>query len=161
MLFDLSDRPMAWIEVAWPGIVAGEEDGFAQEIEHKIELFVEIVERDELKRLFPRLMGDNEAPLVSEIDIVMRLASDWRQAGSKRKILDKGKEVPFTKKHVEKLIKKPMFGPSFTTCYMAAVGGKVRVREGNSGGLQSGGQAGEAQAATTTTSSVGSASDSG
>lgn len=160
-MFDLSDRPRAWIEIAWPAIKPGEEDGLAVEFEQKIELFVEILDRDEMKKLFPRLMGDDETPEPSEIEVVMRLASDWRQSGSKKKILDKGREVPFTRKNVEKLIKVPMFGPSFTAAYLAAVGGKVKLREGNSASSPSGGRADAEQAGTGTTSSVETANDSG
>lgn len=160
-MFDIADRPRAWIEVVWPGIAAREIDGRAIEVENKIELFCEIVDRPDLKRLFPRLLGDEDAPLPDELDLFCELASDWRQAGgSQRKVLNNGKEVPFNRKNAALLLEKPMFGPAFTAAYMAAVGGRVRLREGNSESSPSGGRAGEEQAATTTTSSPATASGS-
>jgi hypothetical protein len=153
MLFDLADRPRAWIEVSWPGLAPGDDDGLAQEIEHKIELKVEIVDRPEFKRLFPRMIGDEVSPEVDELDILMRLVSDWRQAGSKKKVLNKGKEVPFNRANCALLLRTPMFGNAFTTAYVGAVGGKAKLREGNSDGLQPGGQAVDGKAGTTTTPS--------
>lgn len=150
-LFDLADRPRAWIEVAWPAVMPDEGGGLAKEGEHKIELLVEIVDRDELARLFPQIIGDGTGASPTEVEIVTRLVSDWRQAGSQRKILDKGREVPFNKANAAKLIRVPMFGAAFTVAYIAAVGGKMKLREGNSSGLPGGGQADDSKPATTDT----------
>lgn len=159
-MFDLADRPRAWIEVAWPGIKPGEDDALAEPVEHKIEMFVEIVDRDVMTELFPRMMGNEELPPPDELTIVTRIATDWRQVGSKKKLLNAGKEIPFNKKNAALLVKVPMFGPAFTSAYINACGGQVKLREGNSESLPSGGQAGEVTAAPGKTSSSGTVSDS-
>lgn len=145
-MFDLTDAPRLWINVKWPGLIPGPDEGLAVETEHEVELEVEIVDRDELLILFP-LRPERANTPEEEAVIFKRLCSAWR----KFKIA--GQTAEFSDENIKKLCKVPMFATGFELAYMAAWQGRGVAREKNSEGSPSIGRAGTLQGAKGTTSS--------
>lgn len=146
-MFDLTDRPLHWIVVKWPGLSQDDTDDrlTSQPVEHAIELRVEIVDRAEAKDLFPAVF-DIGLPQPEEIVVFKRVVKDWR------KVVSKGVPVKMTEANIRKLLEVPMFGASFTAAYISALGGRVEIREKNSGGSPSNGQADDPELTTKTPS---------
>ena len=149
-MFDLLDRPLHWLPFKWPGLAPDpeNENALSKPVEHEIELRVELVTKDELVELFPRMFGDEDKPVLPELEIFKRIVKGWR------KIKHGGRVPEFSDENISLLLQAPMFSASFATTYVAAVGGKVDIREGNSDGSPSGGRADDPKTATTTSSSA-------
>lgn len=146
-MFDILDRPLHWIPVKWPGLAQGDsEDALSKPTEHEIELRVELVDREEIQTLFPALFGKDTAP-PTDMELFKRVVKGWR------KIKANGRVPDFSDENIALLLKAPLFAPNFSTAYLDAMGGQTAIREGNSGGLPSGGQADAPNTATTTNSS--------
>lgn len=140
-MFDLTDRPLHWITVEWPGLAPDETDveGLSVPTKHKIEIRVELVDRAELKTMFPAIIGENpDAEPPSDFDLFKRVVRAWR------KIVSGGQPVPFSDDNIRKLLSVPSFCPHFGAAYISAVGGAVEVREKNSPTPPSDGRAAEA-----------------
>ncbi len=150
-MYDILDCQLHWIPVVFPVLrkVEGDDDALSVMGEAEIEVRVELVDREEAVELFPRMFDrdTDKEPKLGEVDLFERLVKDWRgiKAG--------GNPFPLNRDNVAKLLKVPMFTHSFADAYVAALAGRVAVREGNSGGLPSGGQADAPKAVPTTSSS--------
>jgi hypothetical protein len=143
MAYELLDRPLLWIPVAWAGLVAGENDGIAQPVEHEIEVLVELVDKEQVRSVFGLAEdGRTVAEERDEFVVVKTLCSGWRR------ITYRGSTLPFTDDNLRRVVYLPNFMGAFTLAYMSAVGGRVATRLGNSEGSQSGGRADEATAGT-------------
>lgn len=141
-MFDLLEKPLVWISVKFPGLAQeAEGEGTATLVEHRIELCVEIVPRDEFRALFLNNLEAKGEP-AAEIDVFKRVVSGWR------KIVADRKPVPFTDDNIVRLLNVPGFATAFGTAYLQAWQGQVETREGNSDSLPAGGQA-DAQAGAT------------
>lgn len=121
-MFDLVDRPSVWIAVKWPGLIRGpDEDGLAVSTEFEIEIEIDLVDRDEVAKLFVDGL-DRDA----EVDLFKRVVHGWR----KFKIA--GKQAEFNDENIRKLLAVPMFATGFETSYLKAWQGKAETREKNS-----------------------------
>lgn len=136
MSFDLLDRPLVWIPVTWPGLAPSDVEGeVAKVVEHRVDIQVEILPRDELERMFyPK--GDAEP--VDDFDAFKRIAQGWR------KLVAHGRPVEFTDDNIRLLLNVSGFPTALQTHYLKACAGKVETREGNSDASPSDGRAGEA-----------------
>lgn len=133
MSFDLTETAILWIPVTWPTLKAGEDDEIATVTEARIDLLVEILDRDELKRIF---FTDEDGEDVSDFDGFKQIVKGWRKLVS-------GKDpVPFDDVHIKKLLAVAAFNNAFQTAYLKACSGVVEVREGNSEGSPPVGRAG-------------------
>lgn len=143
-MFDLVDRPRLWISVKWPGLAPGPDDGLAVEVEHEIEVEVDLVDREEIIALFPaeKTLSPDE-----EIATFKRLVSGWR----KFKIA--GQTAEFSDANIRKLLSVPMFSTGFELAYMKAWQGKGEAREKNSPRSPGNGRAAALSEATGTASS--------
>lgn len=133
MSFDLLESPLLWIPVVWPTLIPGENDGIAVVSESRIDVLVEVVDREELQRIFFPEEGE---PEISDLDGFKRIARDWR------KLVAGTSPVPFTDENMKKLLAVPSFPSAMQTAYLKACNGKVEVREGNSEGSPPVGRAG-------------------
>lgn len=133
-VFDLLDRPLVWIEVRWPGLKPGPEGGLAEEVEHVIELQVEVVDRDRLIELFA--LEEGMTP-VDDLTAFRELVKDWR------KIVAAGNPLPFEEANIKRLLALPSFSTSLQAAYLGACAGKAKLREGNSEGSRVNGRAGD------------------
>ncbi len=142
-MFDLSAKPVVWIPIYWPGLVPGDGEGeVAKMVEHRIDVQVEILDRDELETNFVfranddgHLIDDNDKvrtdaegkPLTppSDYDAFKRVARDWRR------VQNAGTSVPFTDDNIRLILKLPNFPTAFGAAYLKAVAGKVEIREKN------------------------------
>lgn len=148
-MFDLTERPLHWITVEWPGLSQDEADadGLSVPTKHMVELRVELVDREELKDLFPAIFApDENRASLEEVVIFKRVVKAWR------KIVSGGVPVKFSEPNIKKLLSVPMFAGAFTGAYVTAVAGMVETREKNSQTPPSSGRAAEAGQATTTPS---------
>ncbi|MBA2718523.1 MAG: hypothetical protein H0U52_04640 [Chloroflexi bacterium] len=146
-MFDLLDRPLHWITVKWPGLAQGEnESELSQPAEHKVELRVELLDREEVQRYFPAAFDLPDDP-PAELETFKRVVKEWR------KVVSGGRAVPMNDENIAILLKAPMLGAAFTEAYLKAIGGRVEVREKNSQGSPSNGRADDQQAPTRTNSS--------
>lgn len=151
-MFDLTDRPLHWISVKWPGLAQDDDANLtSQPTEHEVELRVELVDREEAKDLFPAVFDLDDRQQPEEMVVFKRIVKDWR------KVVARGAVVKMTEANIGKMLRVPMFGAAFTNAYIAALGGRVEVREKNSNGSPSNGRAAGQKAATkaTSTKSVG------
>lgn len=123
MSFDLTDAPLLWVPVTWPMLKPGPDDGIAIVEEARIDVLVEIVDRDELKAIF---YAEDGAEQMSDFDGFKRIVRDWR------KVMDGNSPVPFTDENIEKILRVPSFPNALQTAYLKACNGSVAVREGNS-----------------------------
>ncbi|MBA3668430.1 MAG: hypothetical protein H0W65_12050 [Sphingomonas sp.] len=147
-MFDLLDRPLHWITIKWPGLRQGEnESELSQPADHEVELRVELLDREEVKRFFPAAfdLPDKDAP--GELEIFKRVVKEWR------KVVSNGRPVTMNDENMGLLLKAPMFGAAFTERYLSALGGRVEIREKNSQGSPSNGRADDPQTPTKTNSS--------
>jgi hypothetical protein len=153
-LFDLLDKPLHWISVKWPALLAPEDDSnLSQPGEHEVELRVELVDREEAIWRLPALFGEDDkprgkppeicaskdnpeewGPSPTSFDTFKRVVHSWR------KISAKGRKVEMTDDNIRLLLSAPMFEAAFAIAYVSALGGRTQVREGNSGGSASGGR---------------------
>jgi len=157
-MFDLLDRPLHWIEVSWPALIAPEDENQLSEPgKHSVELRVEIIDRDEAQFLFPALFPeDDEKRAELEEKFIGNepyngkrpdsLGTFKRVVKSWRKIKSNGRRVEMTDANINLLLSAPMFEASFATSYVLALGGRAEIREKNSPGSPSDGrEAGESQ----------------
>lgn len=146
-MFDLTDRPLHWITVKWPGLAQDEggESLLSSPTEHEIELRVELVDRDVAKDLFPNVF-DEDRPQPEEVTVFKRTVKDWR------KIVSGGRPVKFTEANIKRLLEVPMFGAAYVAAYIQALGGRVEIREKNSQGSPSNGRAADPEQTTKTPS---------
>jgi hypothetical protein len=135
--FDILAAPLHWIPVRFPVLrkVEGDDEAVSVMAEEEIEVRVELVDRDEAAELFPKMFDKDQEPRLGEIALFLRLVKAWR------KIKAGGNPFPLNEENVARLLKVPMFGASFANAYIGALGGRIAIREGNSDGLPSGGQA--------------------
>jgi hypothetical protein len=144
MSFDLLNRPLVFIPVTWAGLgEAG--DGAAVEIEHSIDVQIELLDRDEFQAWLERSGEDVENPVeraAHELATFREVAKGWR------KIKANGRTPEFNDENVARLLRFPGFVSAFGAAYLKAWRGKVEVREGNSGGSPANGLAGEPTDAT-------------
>lgn len=134
-MFDLSERPTVWIPVEWTQLKPGENDGLAVESKVEIEILIELLDRDELIKLFGPDFGidpeegdeptEKKSKFEQQVDRFMAVVSDWR------KFKNKGENVTFGRDMAEKILKVPGFAPAFVTAYLSACGGKADIRKGN------------------------------
>lgn len=135
-MFDVLDRPKVWIPIYWPGLAPSDVEGeVAKVVEHRIDVLVELLDREPLIELFeldePGVNRPATAPRTAaqerqrERDVFTRLVSDWRR------VFSGGKPVPFNPENVDKMLKINNFPTAFTTAYLQACGGKVETRAGN------------------------------
>jgi len=178
-LFDILDRPLHWITVKWPGLSqqGGDENALSVPVEHEVELRVELVDRDEVQDIFPKMFRGEDATVMDptvlakadeliaadpslardsaiEIAAFLRITKGWR------KIKAGGRVPEFNVENVRLLLKVPMFGPAFTGAYVAALGGKAAIREGNLSDSPANGPAdGSSKASTTSSPAIAPASE--
>lgn len=129
-MFDLADKPVVWIPVTWDVLFQPDGDGeVAKTKQQSIDLLVEIVDRQELRKLFSGMRPDDDTtvyPDIPEIERFTRIVSDWR------KVVSNKKPLPFNPENAEKLLNVAGFNTAFVTAYMMALSGAVETREGNS-----------------------------
>src|SRR5215213_11233961 len=143
-MFDLLDRPLHWIPVRWKSLLTStKKSGLSTAGEHEIELQVELVDRDEARKMFPVLFGDEETEPPEGFDVFKRVVKDWR------KIKAGGKAVELSDENIRALLNVPCFEAGFAIAYVTALAGQAEVREGNSSGSPSGGREDTGKAATT------------
>jgi len=138
-MFDLLSRPLVFIPVKWPGIAEGE-NGEAIEIEHEIDVQVEILDRVEFDKWIDLNRKDADTKDVdpaAELEIFKIVAKGWRR------IKLNGSAVQFTDDNIARLLAFPGFVSAFGLEYMEVWAGRVKVREGNSDGSSANGQADE------------------
>lgn len=142
-MFDLSAKPVVWIPIYWPGLAPSDQDGeVAKMVEHRIDVQVEILDRDELGETFVFITND-EGQLVdsegkvkidgdgkprtppNDYEAFKRVARDWR------KVVSGGVSVPFTDENIRAILKLPAFPQAFGAAYLNAIAGKVEIREKN------------------------------
>lgn len=153
-MFDLSAKPCVWIPVYWPGLAASEEeDGLARMIEHRIDVQVELLDREELKEWFlfdlddnGHIIDDNGNPKIKDgepvlppkdIDVFLHVVKNWRRVKSG------DQTVPFSAEKAAIILGQPSFPTAFGTAYLKAVAGKIETREKNSEGSPPAGRAGD------------------
>lgn len=166
-MFDLLDKPLHWVTIKWPSLVAPEkQDDLSEAGENEVELRVELLDRDEAGWRFPGLFGDDfefENPPPTEyadkddpskwgptptgVESFLRIVKDWR------KIKAAGKTVEFNEKNARLLLQSAMFPAAFSIQYVLALGGRGQEREKNSDGSPSVGRADENTEATPETNS--------
>lgn len=154
-MFDLLDKPLHWIPVKWPSLKAPDDaDNLSAPGENEVELRVEILNREEVIWRFPGMFGDERkpmgkppsgcaskdepekwAPTPDEVETFLRVVQDWR------KISAKGRRVELNPENARLLLQSPMFGPSFASAYLMAIGGQAEIREKNSPGSPDDGRA--------------------
>jgi hypothetical protein len=143
-MFDLLDKPLHWIPVRWDSLLPPEKEGELSRMgQHEIELRVEIVDRDEAKRLFPTLFGENGDNAPSGFDVFKQVVHDWR------KLSANGQAVPLTDDNIRKLLNVPCFEAGFGVAYVTALAGQSETRSGNSAASPSGGRKAGGKAAKT------------
>ena len=140
-MFDLADKRMVWIPVRWPGVAAPDAEGVAQNVEHEIECFVELLDKDRLKEVFYPERDEDDDPdeaekLERDLGKFMAVVTDWR------KVKSGGASAPFNKDNARKILKVPMFASGFEESYIAAWSGQLEIREKNSDGSSATGSAG-------------------
>ncbi len=146
-MFDLTDRPLHWIPVKWPGLAQDADESLtSQPVEHEIELRVELLDKEEAKDFFPAVFDLADRPIPEEADVFKRVVKAWR------KVASAGRPVPMTDENIAVLLRVPMFGAAFTGAYISALGGQVEVREKNLKGSPSSGRAADPEQATKTAS---------
>lgn len=160
-MFDLLDRPLVWIPVTWPALLQPENaSDLAQPGEHTVELRVELVDSEEVIKLFPAMFPsrDEAAALAADEDpqswafkAFKKVVKEWRGLSSGGKA-----SPPMSDKNIRLILKAPLFIAGFASAYLKAMGGRTEVREKNSVGSLSDGRADEAPA----TPSNGTANDS-
>jgi hypothetical protein len=144
-LFDLLDRPLHWIPVKWPALIAPKkEDDLSLPGEHEVELRVELLDREEAIWRFPAMFGEDRkprgtppegcadpndpqkwGPTPETLDSFKRIVHDWR------KISAKGRRVEINDENISRLFASPMFEMGFMTAYLIALGGQAETREKN------------------------------
>lgn len=132
-MFDVLDRPKVWIPIYWPGLAPSDVEGeVAKAVEHRIDVLVELLDRDPLIDIFELSADENnkvertaEQERQREREIFNRLVFDWRR------VFSSGQPVPFNPENVDKMLKLNNFPMAFTTAYLQACGGKVETRAGN------------------------------
>jgi len=140
-MFDLLDRPLVWIPVKFRGLKQEDESGLAVSVEYEVEVQVEIVDRDEFRRLFQPEEG---TPKLDEMAIATRVVHGWR------KVRAGGRPLDFNSDNLAKMLRVPNFALALELAYLEAFQGKAKVREGNSEGSQPGGRADEQATGTST-----------
>lgn len=145
-MFDLLDRPLVWIPVTWPALLAPEQESdLAQPGEYTVELRVELIDSDEAVKLFPPMFPGRDAAAAEAADATpeiwsfkafKRLVKDWRKISSQGRA-----SPPLNDKNIKLLLKAPMFIAAFATAYIGALSGRVQVREKNLDGSPSVGRA--------------------
>lgn len=150
-MFDLSDRPLVWIPVKWAALKPGTgTKKLATEGEHLIEVEVELLERDDVVKVFNDYMSDELVALAErnsdeaetrgdeiaaklegltgrtlEVNRFLSLVRSWR------KVVDQGQAVELNEKNVRKLMQSPGFATAFEAAYLAGIAGKLKTRSGN------------------------------
>jgi len=148
-VFDLLDRPLIFIPVEWPGLIANDA-GDAVPTTHSLEVQIELLDRAEFTEWMKE--GSTEADEeLSQADKIARERSTFRRvAKGWRKIKANGRVPEFSDENIERLLMFPGFNNAFGTAYIAAWSGKVATREGNSAGSPVNGPGGEPTDATKT-----------
>jgi len=137
-MYDLLDRPLVFIPVEWPGLIATE-DGGAISTTHRVEIQVEILDRDEFTAWAAKglLTPEGDARVAHELEVFREVAKGWR------KIKSAGRTPEFSDDNILALLRKPGFVSAFGPAYLKAFAGQVEVRTGNSAGSPEHGPAGE------------------
>lgn len=141
--FDLLDRPLVFVPVRWKG-VASDDGGDAVVVDHRVDIQVEILDKDELADWL-KLTAETVAPEKATdhaLAVFKRVAKGWR------KIKAGGRVPAFNDENIGRLLKWPGFDSAFGAAYWQAWNGRVEAREGNSEGSLAPGQAGEPTDAT-------------
>lgn len=127
--FDLLDAPLLWIPVIWPGLIQREEGAVAEVTEHRVEVQVEILDREAFGKWLVEIGRDAEDGSVdaaAELANVKAVVRNWRKVRA-------GKSVfAFNDDNLSKLINVPNFVTAFGAAYMNAWRGRAETREGNS-----------------------------
>lgn len=146
-MFDLLDRPLVWIGVAWPGLVQKDETGVAEVTEHRVELQVEILDRSDYAKWLDdgeKQARDDGVDEEAELALVLQVTRAWR------KVVANGTPIAFSPDNLARLLRAPGFIPAFSIAYGNAWAGKAETREGNSASSPAHGRADAATAATET-----------
>ena len=139
MSFDLLDRPLLYIPVKWPGLGV-DDDGKAKEIEHSVEVQIELLDSDEANAWIDESVKeqkDAEAQAAHDLASFKRVAKGWRGVKSGTRTAD------FSDENIARMLRAPGFSFHFGNAYAEAMRGKVATREGNSDGSPAPGPAGE------------------
>lgn len=145
-MFDLLARPLIYITVAWPGLIE-DEQGNAREVEHSIDLQVELLDRLEFIEWINRESPDltnRDAGIAFEVERLRSVVKGWRDVKAGNRAAE------FNDENVRRLVLVPGFTDAFTGAYGQAMLGKAKTREGNSAGSPANGPADEPTAATQT-----------
>lgn len=150
-MFDLSDRPLVWIPITWKVLRPPErkakdkgDEGVAVEVDVTIDVNIEILDREELTKLFGDDIGmereegehrlgddpeDGDTPALTRRQLetarFMRVVKGWR------KFNNQGAPVPFSDENATKLLAVPGFISAFETSYLAACAGRADIRRKN------------------------------
>jgi hypothetical protein len=128
--FELATTRVVWLPVTWKQTVPGENDA-ATIVEQSIDLFVELVDKDEYLKLFvePDAEADAEAYLewhkVSEVERFRRIAKDWR------KVRMNGAPATLDDENAGKMLRQIGFSDAFNRAYQRASMGVEEIRTGN------------------------------
>jgi hypothetical protein len=143
-MFDLSDRPLVWIPIKWTALKRPDDDpaGLAIEAEFTFDCEVEVLDRDELVKLFGDDLGlereagearagdqagDNPPPTKRELEVArfLKVVKAWR------KVKDGGRDLELNAENVGRVLARPAVVSAFETAYLAACAGKADIRRGN------------------------------
>lgn len=155
-MFDLLAKPLLWIPVIWDGLAPGEGEEVAQPIEHRIDVQVEILDRDAFTEWLRG--GTADAGTAADADdeafdpaarAAHELASFKAVASNWRKVVAGGAALPFNDENVALMLRVPGFVPAFGQAYVKAFRGQAEERVGNSESSPNNGRADAPSSGTT------------
>lgn len=130
-MFDISEKRLAWIPVDFT-MLKSDGDDLAVPVTYTIELQVDLVDKDEFKKIWVMPDPEDEPEAFVEFTKMGELGRFKMLVHNWRGVVSGGRSVPFTDENIERMIAVPMFTQGFNIAYPNAWSGRAETRAKNS-----------------------------